>query len=161
MRAPSNFPLTFQYGNATEVNRAILDHEGITIEARGVIGGFHPWQRVFWEEVHTLYVWEGKDWNTITAGLLLGLVAWLVGLGLLASGSKPLGILFWGLIGLAAIGWGFLTGIRLRPRRWFRLETGQGPLLFHTRREEVRTLLLERLRVADQAEAVNTSRVEV
>lgn len=161
MNVLPTLPLTFQYGSATEVNRAILDREGITIEARGVIGGFQPWQRVFWEEVRTLYVWEGKDWNTITAGLLLGLVAWLVGLGLFASGSKPLGILFWGLIGLAVIGWGLLTGIRLRPRRWFRLETGQGPLLFHTRREEVLTLILERLGVGDQAEAVSTSRVEV
>lgn len=161
MKALPTLPLTFQYGSATEVNRAILDHEGITIEARGVVGGFQPWQRVFWEEVRAVYVWEGNDWNTITAGLLLGLVAWLVGLGLSASGSKPLGILFWGLIGLAGIGWGVLTGIRLRPRRWFRLETGKGPLLFHSRREEVPTLLFERLGVADQAEEVSTSRVEV
>lgn len=140
--------VTFQYLGVAEVNRVTLDAEGITLEARAVVGAFYPWQRLFWDEVLGIYVWESHDWTSVAAGALFGVAA-LVAAGViyLCEGPALYSLISCGAGG-AAIGVGLWLGMRVRRRCCIRLEAGSSFVQFHTRRADVLPFLLARLGLA-------------
>jgi len=140
--------VTFQYVGATELNRVTLDAGGITLEARAVVGAFYPWQRLFWDEVLGVYVWESHDWTAVVVGALIGAAALAAaGVIYLCEGPALYSLISSGAGG-AAIGVGLWLGMRVRRRCCIRLEAGSSSVQFHTSRADVVPFLLARLGIA-------------
>jgi hypothetical protein len=143
--------LTVEYTGLAETYRAILDADGITLEARAPVGGFRPWQRIFWDEVMGVYCWEAPDWSTILVGVLVAFIGLLLGsLSMALQGNLTASLIWWTLGVLSAAG-GWWIGARFRRRQWFRLETATTAVQFHTGRSEVWALLRERLEITTEA----------
>lgn len=141
--------LTIEYAGLAETNRAILDAEGITLEARAPVGGFRPWQRVFWDEVTGVYCWEAPDWGAVSLGMGVALIGLLLGALSWAQQSNLAASLIWGTLGVLSAAAGWWVGTRFRPRQWFRLESATTAVQFHTSRSEVWALIRERLEVVE------------
>ena len=134
MTLPPSLQTRIRFSTATEVGAVRLRPDSILQEERGFIGGFRPVKQVFWDEVRAVYVWTTPNWSTVIGGGAVAVIPLLIGLFQLAT---PLWAAVWIIGALAMLGWSLAWGLRLQPNRWIKIESTQGPLLFHSRREDV------------------------
>ena len=142
MTLPPSLQIKVPYATAFNAARVRVLPDRIVQEDRYLFGGYYPVMLVFADEVRAVYVWAAPNWSTVIGGAAVALIPLLIGLFQLAT---PLWAAAWILGALAVLGWSLAWGLRLQPRRWIKIESEQGPLLFHSRREDVLQGLLSTL----------------
>jgi hypothetical protein len=131
-------PIRVTSSTASEVIRVSLLPDSLLQETRDFVGGWRASNQIFLDEVRAIYTWEAPNWSTVMAGVLFGL---LIALFAVIPNMSSVGL----LLAVLLVGFCLVLGIWLRPRRWIRIESRIGPLVFHTRDERLLAALRSRI----------------
>src|SRR5262245_52903322 len=133
MARKPNAPVQAQFQTLSDARRVVLLHDSVLVELRDSIGGgYRPEHQLFWDEIRSIYVWYAPDARTITLGIIFGVVIGLISLAALSdSGMSPV-LLIWEAVALATVGFFVVLGMKIRPRRWIRIDSPKGEILFST-----------------------------
>lgn len=129
-RTPPSHPLSVTYTTSFDYQRVDVGPESLTLSTRGLVGGYLPFRRAYWDEIEAVVVYQ-------VAPARVGILPGLFSAGFLGGGlvmlqyEAALGI---GLIigGLACLVW-LADSVRPGRRTWWLVETTQGEFRFPAR----------------------------